>query len=205
MYCGKCGKEYAEGSSFCANCGNTLNSQQKNKFNLKINKKVIIGIIAIVLVVGGIVSIVNSVSAKNNTPEKAAEKFVVGLVGGDIEELVGCLPEFYKKSFMDQYDLPLDSKDKDLIKALEDESGDYDFEEIEIIGSEIVEDLDVDDVRDYLSYQYEDYYKYEETNKTTSALIVQVHCYRDGDYDDSDGFYVTCIEMDEVWYPVDID
>ena len=38
MYCSKCGKETADGSSFCASCGNNLNKENLPLYDLKPKK-----------------------------------------------------------------------------------------------------------------------------------------------------------------------
>lgn len=88
MFCYKCGKQLDEGTNFCPHCGATQkkdeNNQQKedakkvksSQKQMKANKKVIAIACVAVVILGAIIGIVASISAKKN--EEAMIKAVIG-------------------------------------------------------------------------------------------------------------------------------
>lgn len=62
MFCSKCGNEIKEGERFCSNCGKSVNDIEKDKNSNNFNKKIILvvlGIIVIVAIIGTIIFISN--------------------------------------------------------------------------------------------------------------------------------------------------
>lgn len=69
--CPKCGKENSNNSKFCSNCRAMLNSQTGHGENRLNHMVLIAGILAMVLVIGGTVLLIRSIS-KTNTTDSAS-------------------------------------------------------------------------------------------------------------------------------------
>lgn len=99
MYCTKCGKQISDDSQFCCYCGarqthivnnttiNTSNKKTKIKIPLK-NKKIIIGIIAVVLACMVIVPI-----AKGRSIENTIDLFMEAINDMDAEKMIDTMSE----------------------------------------------------------------------------------------------------------------
>lgn len=99
MYCTKCGKQISDGSQFCCYCGarqtpivnnttiNTSNKKTKIKIPLK-NKKIIIGIIAVVLACMIFGSIV-----KGRSIENTIDLFMEAINDMDAEKMIDTMSE----------------------------------------------------------------------------------------------------------------
>lgn len=96
MYCTKCGKQISDDSQFCCYCGarqtpivnnNTSNEKTKIKIPLK-NKKIIIGIIAVVLACMVIVPI-----AKGRSIENTIDLFMEAINDMDAEKMIDTMSE----------------------------------------------------------------------------------------------------------------
>lgn len=62
MFCSRCGNEIKEGAKYCSNCGKSISNTENDKNSKKLNKKIILivlGIIVVVAIIGTVIFISN--------------------------------------------------------------------------------------------------------------------------------------------------
>ncbi len=205
MYCMKCGADIGDVGKFCPVCGTDQSKPIKNVKKITISPK--IGILAACVVVAVIAIIVvlsvmgNSV---NKTPESVAVAFVESQFSYDIEKLIQCVPDCQVRRLKGQYGLSDDATNKQLVEAVNREIENYYTDEestkIEVLSSTVTGNGNLRDLLwDYYGMTRAEY------DTITQMVVVEVECLikEESEYDQT--FIVTCIEIDDKWYALDID
>ncbi len=153
----------------------------------------------ITLCVITILLFVLSACSQNNTPEKAAENFVISLYTADPERMVDCVPEFILRQMAQSYGTSLDNKEG-LINIMKSNIRQEDISDCIITSLKRDNDSPVlDEYKDNLN-------NYGVTNEDLSKIneycMVSVNAKVD---DENIENIVFCVKYDDVWCAVDID
>lgn len=154
-----------------------------------------------IITLGVVIIMLLALSAcnQNNTPEKAAESFVVSLHTADAEKLVDCIPEFMLRQMAQSYGVSSDNK-KELINAMKSSVSNENIPECVVTG--VKRDDDSALVNEYK----ENLSSYGVTNEDLSKIeeycMVSVEAKLDSEEIKN---IVFCLKYDGKWCAVDID
>ena len=150
----------------------------------------------------GIITImlfVLSACSQNNTPEKAAENFVISLYTADPERMVDCVPEFILRQMAESYGASLDNKEG-LINIMKSNIRQEDISDC------VITSVKRDDDSPVLDEYKDNFDNYGVTNEDLSKIdeycMVSVNAKVD---DENIQNIVFCVKYDDVWCAVDID
>lgn len=140
-----------------------------------------------------------SACSQNNTPEKAAENFVISLYTADPERMVDCVPVFLLRQMAQSYGASLDNKEG-LINIMKSNIRQEDIRDCVITSVKRDNDSTVlDEYKDNLD-------NYGVTNEDLSKISEYCMVTVDAKVDDENiENIVFCVKYDDVWYAVDID
>lgn len=140
-----------------------------------------------------------SACGQSNTPEKAAENFVLALYTADPEKMINCIPEFIVRELASQYGTNLNDIEG-LINLMSAQISQEDISDCVITSSNISSDLSLLDEykenMDNYGVTTEDFSKIEEYSLVN--VLAEV------DDEDIENI-VFCVKYDGVWCAVDID
>lgn len=103
MYCDKCGKNNAEGTAFCEECGNPLNTEQnetvENEMNentrkVKLIASIVICVAVVALLIWCIMGLVSCV--QNGASEKPIKNYINAMNKEEYSEVFEQIPEGYE-------------------------------------------------------------------------------------------------------------
>ncbi len=196
-FCQNCGNPLEEGATFCSNCGANIEAAapaDENIINklLKEPKKLIIGLVAILVVVALIVGIT---SIASNAYTKAIDNYIAVTFEGKSKAIKNLAPKAYWEYLEDEEDETLDDMIEDYednwddtIDVLEDQFGDkikvtYEIEDKDDLSKKKIEKINeaLEDSYDFKENSVKKGYKLdvemkikgsEDDDKTDSELTV---------------------------------
>lgn len=204
MFCVKCGKEIAEGTQYCTNCGQAVNGERTASNqeavlatkNTKTNKGkgiILLAVLAVVAVVLAFVFI--RASDVNSSPEKVAIAVVESEYEVDIEKMVKCVPDFTIREWAVRYGLSKNASRSEVVKEIKE---DYRYEEPEKLKNIRAEVIDRYDIEDYIIFrELFDYMSDQDYDAISEVARVRVEFTLDGD---DESVEVICIKMKNKWY-----
>lgn len=197
MFCVKCGVELKEETNFCPECGAVQKPEAQEKPRIK-NKAPYLLLCAGVAVIVTVIALLCS-NHINSSPEKVAAATIQATFEMDVETLVQTIPDFTIREQAHRYDLPETASRKQFVNAMKElvsQMGEQ-SQTVKIISSEISGHGRIRDMLwDYYGMTRDEY------NTITDYVIVDVECLIDGD---ERYFEVSCIEMNDKWYVLDMD
>lgn len=197
MFCVKCGAELKEETNFCPECGAVQKREAQEKPHIK-NKVPYLLLCAGIAVIVTVIILLCS-SNINSSPEKVAAATIQATYEMDVDTLVQTIPDFTIREQAYRYDLPETASRKQFVNAMKElvsQMGER-SQTVKIISSEISGHGRIRDMLwDYYGMTRDEY------DTITDYVIVDVECMIDGE---ERYFEVSCIEMNNKWYVLDMD